>query len=562
MRGFGVPERPFPCGALLRGRVLSHAKRRIRGESASGATAWALGALLLALAGSARGEGADDWEARLFSALCAKYASNCPAGALKQPERNEWLEQVAVSLGRKLATEGTSAVDTRDIASVALLLSRKDQPALSRDASEPAARAAAPQATDTGSGQKVSAVSQQAAQQEPSQQQQPREPGAPQAAEQPFADIGKGQEGFVQGVDRLSELPVSERMVITGDITSGVQAATVTDRSDLTSTFGRVRVNFVTRAVPASADGRLSEGYFLVQMRAAGGPFDASAVGGPSSFSPLNDVATDRSRFNEGTSRGNIYLAKAFYQQNLQLGDDYITGRVGIINLSDFFDTNEFANNEARQFLSSAFVNSAGYKSGISAPGFMGEYHRKVDRDWLQGLVFRLGYAVSRTERAFTSPISTAEVEMQTTLRGHDGKYRFGGTIGNVADVGGLRGFHLGFDQWVSRSLGLYGRYAWSNSGPGSISLGPVGQSYSAGLQWRFVDEQDRVSAWAFGFSQAFGIETEQPLSSERILETYYRWQLSRNFSLTPDFQLVFGSGGSIDQGTHVVTGVRMNFGF
>ena len=76
-------------------------------------------------------------------------------------------------------------------------------------------------------------------------------------------------------------------------------------------------------------------------------------------------------------------------------------GRAGIVNLSNFFDTSEFANNEARQFLGSAFVNSAGFKSGISAPGFMGEYHRKAEREWLDGIVFRAGYAVSRTERAY-----------------------------------------------------------------------------------------------------------------------------------------------------------------
>lgn len=218
---------------------------------------------------------------------------------------------------------------------------------------------------------------------------------------------------------------------------------------------------------------------------------------------------------------------------------------MGIIDLSDLFDTNDFANNEARQFLNGSFVNSGGYKGATIAPGFMGEYRRTVERDWLRRLVFRTGYAVSRTARAFTSPIWTGEVEMQTASRGYEGKYRFGGTLGNVADVGGTHGFHLSFDQWVSRSVGVYARYATSNSGPGSQAIGPVRQSYSGGAQWRFVDEQERISAWGLGFSQAFGIETGDPLQSERALETYYRWQLTQNFSLTPDFQLVFGSGGA-----------------
>jgi hypothetical protein len=75
-------------------------------------------------------------------------------------------------------------------------------------------------------------------------------------------------------------------------------------------------------------------------MRAAGGAADSSVIGGPALFTALNDIATDRSRFNEGVSRGNIYLSKAFYQQRLTVGQDYLEGRAGIVNLADVFDTN------------------------------------------------------------------------------------------------------------------------------------------------------------------------------------------------------------------------------
>lgn len=527
----------------------------------SSSTSWLVSALALALSIPVSGQKADQWELEMLHRLCGAYVESCvdeDASGMQQTRR---LEQVALSLGRRLASSGTSAVPAEDIATLALLLSRRTETSGALAAGKPNENLLAADARSAqDSQQRGSSVPVGQAEQRSSPA---SSSGAIDAGQDTgFADISKGEEGFRQGVERLTDLPITERVVMTGDITSGLQAATVSAGSDLTSTFGRVRVNFVTRAVPASADGRLSEGYFFVQMRAAGGPFDTSAVGGPSPFSPLNDVATDRSRFNEGTSRGNLYLAKAFYQQELRLGDDHIVGRMGIINLSDFFDTNDFANNEARQFLSSAFVNSAAYKTGISAPGLMGEYHRKTNGDWLQKVVFRTGYAISRTERAFTSPIWAGEVEMQTTMRGRRGKYRFGGTLGNVADIGGVRGLHLGFDQWVSAKLGVYGRYAWSSSSPASLTLGPVRQSYSGGVQRRFVNEGDRVSAWAIGISQAFGIETEESLASERILETYYRWQLSNNFSLTPDFQLVFGSGGSEAQGTHVVTGMRMTFGF
>ena len=110
--------------------------------------------------------------------------------------------------------------------------------------------------------------------------------------------------------------------------------------------------------------------------------------------------------------------------------------------------------------------------------------------------------------------------------------------------------------------MGLFARYSIANSGPGSLVFGPVRQSYSGGLQWQVSGTGDRISAWGLGFSQAFGIPRDQRTASERVLETYYRWQAAENFALSPDFQLVFGSGGETSDSTHGVFGMRMHFGY
>lgn len=486
---------------------------------------------------------AEAWREDLVAQLCETY------GPLPNVSTRECLDLAASEIGRRLAQDGPRGVPAKDIAVLALLLAERPQAAMSSSKDEEAART--PRAAQNQElGQAVAGEAPQEAQDE-------------QVGESAVTDIGKGQEGYLQGVERLSQMPLTERMVVTGDITSGMQAATVSNTSDLTSTFGRVRVNFVSRAVPGSGDGRWSEGYFFVQMVAAGGPFDSSAVGGPTPFSALNGVATSRSAFNEGGARGNIYLNKAFYQQQVQLGrNDSIRGRVGVIDLTDFFDANEFANNEARQFLGSAFVNSPAYKGGVSAPGLMGEYHRDLDRDWLEGVVLRTGYAVTRTARAFTSPIWTNELQLRTRFGGRAGSYRFGATLGNVPLEGAINGFHLSFDQWISNDMGVYARYANSNSGPGSLALGPVDQSFGGGIQLRFIDRNEHVSAWGLGYSHSTGIQSEMRSPSERALETYYRWQVTDNFSLTPDLQLIFGSGGNRSGGKHGVAGIRMTFGF
>jgi hypothetical protein len=249
-------------------------------------------------------------------------------------------------------------------------------------------------------------------------------------------------------------------------------------------------MNFVVRATPATPNGRFSDGNLFVQLIAAGGAFDTSEVGGPSSFSPLNDVAVARSSFNEGLSRGNVYLNKVFYQQQAQVGEGSLLGRVGVLDFSDYFDANEFANNEARQFINAAFVNSAAFKGGLSAPGFMVELDPSFKQGWLRGAVFRMGYGITRIERAFNSPLWTFEAELRPWLRGYQGTWRLGSTIGNVSGAGGVQGFYLSVNQWVSSRIGVYGRSAIANSGAGSLLLGPARQSCSGGLQWRSSMEQ------------------------------------------------------------------------
>ncbi|MEW5977333.1 MAG: carbohydrate porin [Acidobacteriota bacterium] len=480
----------------------------------------------------------EDWQAAVLRGLYVRYLGSAPAESVP---RRQQLDQVLRKVGLLLASSGATAVPSKDIAMLALLQSGELEPV--------------PAGNDQRANPAITSVSpHQSLGVEGESKQQPRQPGP--------EDVIKGDEGLRQAQEQLAQLPLTERLVLTGDIATVLQAASVQGTPDLTSTVGRARLNLVLRALPESRKGYLGEGYFLVQLRAAGGPPDGSIVGGPLPFTSLNDIATDRSRFNESTSQGNLYIGRAFYQQRLELGNDYLVGRVGVIDLTDYFDTNLFANNEARQFVNSAFVNNAAYKAGISAPGFMAAYHRPIHHEWLEALVVRAGYAVSRIDRAFTSPVWSGELELQTRFHGRQGNWRIGASAANRADTGSLQGLHLSVDHWVADQVGVFGRYGVVSSGLGSLSFGPARQSYSGGVQVRFADREDRISAWSLGFSQTFGIPTGEPLASERVLETYYRWQWTRNISLTPDFQLVMGSGGRRTKGTQAVAAMRFNFSF
>lgn len=501
----------------------------------------------------------EQWQQKALGDLCQRYLAGPPATGEPAAPAHELLDRLSRRIGRQLSAGGLASVPAQDIAMLALLHARLADRAtapspepmttsgLTAVRTQPPAPLNTPAVARETNGQPAGRSS--------------RSPEPPGEGQQ--GDIQKGEEGYIQAVERLASMPVGERLVMTGDITSGLQAATMEQGPDLTSTFGRARMNFVAQVLPGSPGGRFEHGYFFVQMLAAGGPFDGTAVGGPAPVSSFNDVATDRSAFNEGTARGNVYLSKVYYQQRLNLGDHHAVGRVGIIDFSDYFDANEFANNEARQYINSAMVNSSAFKTGLSAPGVMAEYHRSLAWNRLNTAIVRAGYALSRTERAFSSPVWNGEVELRGSILDRGANLRLGGSLGNVAGVGGVSGFHVSADHWTSRDTGIFIRYARSNTGPGSLAFGPAYQSYGGGFQWRFVDRDDRASAWGAAFSQAFRIrQDDRRAGSEKLFETYYRWQITNSFSLSPDLQLVFGSGGRRQDTTHVVLGVRAHFGF
>ena len=147
-------------------------------------------------------------------------------------------------------------------------------------------------------------------------------------------------------------------------------------------------------------------------------------------------------------------------------------------------------------------------------------------------------------------------------VKNYPGHWRLGMTLGNVAGEGGVRGIYVSADQWVSPRVGVFGRYGIGNSGPGALVFGPVRTSYSGGIQWRFAGEGVQDSAMGVAFSQAFGISDAESSASEKVMEAYYRWQVTRNFAFTPDFQLVFGSGGRSAKGTQGGVGARVHVSF
>ena len=97
-------------------------------------------------------------------------------------------------------------------------------------------------------------------------------------------------------------------------------------------------------------------------------------------------------------------------------------------------------------------------------------------------------------------------------------------------------------------------RYGDSDGGGGAAAE----RAFSVGVEiTRRFDE-----AWSLGFGWAKPSElTVGPgLDDEYMFETSYKFQLAKNFSITPDVQLVFNPANNPSESTAIVAGVRFVF--
>lgn len=239
-----------------------------------------------------------------------------------------------------------------------------------------------------------------------------------------------------------------------------------------------------------------------------------------------------------------------------------------------FFDQNNAANDETRQFLNTVFVHNAlldaGGDIGVDAngfsPGFRLSYLNEKEKpeNWRASVgVFGAGQGANYV-RFFSSPLIIAQVETQRKFFGGlNGNYRlYAWRNGQGPSYDGTFEPHSGwganFDQRLGDYTTLFGRYGQQITGhvrfDRSLSLGAeFGGSYwerggdaiglALGLQRTSSDfNRDSASVDAnhdgvpdFGYTAS---------GFERVMEAYYRYRIHKQFELSPDFQYIANPGG------------------
>ena len=375
------------------------------------------------------------------------------------------------------------------------------------------------------------------------------------------------------------------------------KAYNITDTPD-----GNSQLNYrgdLAIEVPLSPIGDIEQKLFA-HVRVGQGEGLNTAAGRLGAFSVPNAVAF---RASGATADDSVaILGEAWYQAAIPLpiggfapySREKLEVTFGKMDIFGFFDQNTAASDESMQFMNAVFVHNplldAGGEVGVDAngfqPGFIMSYlneSNKAEAWRLSFGAFGAGDKGSNYQRSFDGPLLMAQVEKQLKLFGGlNGNYRaYAWTRSDVPTLDGSTterhtGVGLSVDQRVGDGVNLFGRY-------GQLVDGdlPFNQAISVGAElngayWGRGNDAIGLGYSWLNSSSAFrkgggSVDTDAdgiadvfyaPSGAENVAELYYRYSISPQFQLSPDFQWIGRGGANPDAENAYLLGIRANIAY
>lgn len=292
-------------------------------------------------------------------------------------------------------------------------------------------------------------------------------------------------------------------------------------------------------------------------------------------------------------------LGQAWYQASIPLpfggfkprSRETLELTFGKMDIFGFFDQNAAAGDESVQFLNSIFVHNplldAGGQIGVDAngfqPGFVAAYLNETRKPetWRLSLgVFGTGEGANY-QRFFSSPLIMAQAETSLRFYGLTGNYRiYAWNQGQGTELDGSTarqaGWGMSADQRVGDGVTLFGRYGQMAQGkvPFDRAL-TLGAEFNGAYWNRGADAIGLAGGWlqasddyraAGGSGDLDGDGTPDfgftPDGAEKVAELYYRYRISPQFEVSPDFQYVWKMGGNPGASNAKVLGLRAQFSY
>jgi high affinity Mn2+ porin len=270
----------------------------------------------------------------------------------------------------------------------------------------------------------------------------------------------------------------------------------------------------------------------------------------------------------------NVRLCEAWVEGLWRFGEVHsLLARLGKIDLTAEFDTNEAANDETTQFLGSGFVNNPTFAAADNDFGGILVYtYRDV-------VSVKVGFCdadeqADRGGRFFDDLCLVGEVGVSVKLFDRPGNYRLyvwyddtkleGVDPDTETDSPGA-GWGVSCDQGILENLTAFFRFGQADEEYYAVETWVSGGLEFGGALW---GREDDAVGLAYGLA-LLGSDAEdlaeaddRDAAHEHHAELYYRFKLNGNMELTPSAQIVDNPGGDDDNDILAVFGIRLQVNF
>jgi len=284
---------------------------------------------------------------------------------------------------------------------------------------------------------------------------------------------------------------------------------------------------------------------------------------------------------------------------------DRVTLVVGRFAIGDFFDGNAYAHDPRADFMNWAMWESAAYDFPADLPGYtrgaMVELNRK---DWAVRaafvevpsqpnsdiLTFRTGGAVVEFEErhtifdqpgklrlgAFGNQGVTGNYRQALALAALDPTQDINDVMASIRHVNPKYGFYANLEQQVAKDIGVFARASWNDGQNEILSFTDIDRSLAGGVSikgsyWGRPNDTVGVGGAINGLSAAHrdyhaagGIglligDGRLNYRPEQILEAYYAYQVTKNFTVTADYQFMAYPAYNADRGPVSIFSCRLH---
>ncbi|MBI5874763.1 MAG: carbohydrate porin [Deltaproteobacteria bacterium] len=299
----------------------------------------------------------------------------------------------------------------------------------------------------------------------------------------------------------------------------------------------------------------------------------------PSFFTSPNGNTSGANADIESFNNDQIHVTQFYYEHNMTSD---LTATIGQLDITGYFDSNEFANNERTQFLANLFVNNPAIEFGGSAdfysPGIRLTYGPVEAMDITVGAFEGNGDYVDMFNKLFLM----AEMNFKLKPLGNDGNYRVyywdrqgRDSLTNTAnpDDANLlkaenKGAGLSMDQVIADGVGIWLRAGFQRKKVaqfdrfigGGLNIGgdifgrandAIGIGYGIAMMGK--DYKDYKKSALSGFKAG----------TEHYMELYYNIAIAdaaqnTGFHISPDIQYVINPGGDTNATKVFIYGIRL----